>query len=157
MKNKSLLAFLAIPLAGLGIVGSVAFASSNTSTPTMPQAQVSQKTLSADSKEKDSEVPDSQEQALLQAKAKITADQAKVAAQAKVSGTVSSVKLDDEDGTAVYEVVIGNQEVKVNAVDGSIMKIEAADAETGSDNEDMTTGHGNEPNDGETKDDGNIR
>ncbi len=154
MKNKSYLALLAIPLAGLGIVGSVAFAQSNTPTPVQAQAQEIQTGLPDGKEEMDREVPDAQEQALLQTKAKITADQAKQAAQAKVSGTASSVQLEDEDDTVVYEVIIGNQEVKVNATDGSIVKIEAADAENDADDNEQTTGHGNEPNDGASVSDG---
>lgn len=163
MKNKSYLALLAIPLAGLGIVGSVALAASNA-----PTSYQSAQTAVVNQREADSdnEIPDAQEQQMLQAKATITADQAKQAAQAKLGGTASSVQLEDEDGTVVYNVIIGNQEVKVNAADGTITKIEAADTENESgDTEQMTTGHGNEPNDGatvsdgdgETNDDGIVR
>jgi len=155
MKNKSYLALLAIPPAGLGIVGSVAFAQSNTSPTAQAQTQEIRTDLPDGKEEMDREVPDAQEQQLLQTKAKITADQAKAAAQAKVSGTVSGVQLEDEDGTVVYQVIVGNQEVKVNAADGSIVKIEAADTENESDDTaQMTTGHGNEPNDGASVSDG---
>lgn len=167
MKNKSYLALLAIPLVGLGIVGSVALAQSNTPSPVQAQQVQEIQTGLPDGKEEmDREIPDAQEQQMLQAKATITADQAKQVAQTKLGGTATSVELEDENGTVLYNVIIGNQEVKVNAADGSIVKIEAADAENESDdNAQMTTGHGNEPNDGaqtsdgdgEINDDGNIR
>ncbi len=105
-------------------------------------------------RDSDKEVSDAQEQQLLQSQAKITADQAKQAAEAKVSGKASSVQLEDEDGSAVYSVIIGTQEVKVSATDGSIVKIETADNEHDSDGATMTTGHGNEPNDGSSISDG---
>ena len=65
----------------------------------------------------------------LAGQAKITADQAKQAAEAQVSGTASSVELDNENGSLVYEVKIGNQELKVDAGNGSILKIEQDDNE----------------------------
>lgn len=61
--------------------------------------------------------------------AKITAQQAKQAAENKVRGTASSVELGNENGTLVYEVKIGKQEVKVDAGNGSILKVEQADNE----------------------------
>ncbi|MHB1086532.1 MAG: PepSY domain-containing protein [Minisyncoccota bacterium] len=166
MKNKSYLALLAIPLAGLGIAGSVAFAQTNIPAPVQAQTQEIQAGLPDGKEEMDREIPDVQEQQMLQAKATITADQAKQVAQTKLGGTATSVELEDENGTVVYNVIIGNREVKVNATDGSIVKIEVADAENESDDStQMTTGHGNEPNDGasasggdgETNDDAIIR
>ena len=62
-------------------------------------------------------------------------------------GTVASAQLDDEDGTPVYEVTIGTQEVKVNAVDGSIVKIEKSDSENStheSDNQNENNEQGND-------------
>jgi uncharacterized membrane protein YkoI len=61
--------------------------------------------------------------------AKITADQAKQAAEAKVGGAASSVELGSENGSLVYEVKIGDQEVKVDADNGAILKIEQDDNE----------------------------
>lgn len=75
------------------------------------------------------EVPDAQEEAQLRALAKITPQQASQAAQAAVPGTVTSVKLEDEDGSLVYAVVIGQTEVKVDAGNGKVLHQEAADTE----------------------------
>lgn len=79
---------------------------------------------------------DTDNQAALQAQAKITVEQAKQAALAKVPGTVVSAALEDENGKAVFNVLVtptaggANQEVKVNAADGTVLKVEA-DGEQG--------------------------
>ena len=72
------------------------------------------------------EIPDAQEQAQLQVLAKITPDQAKQAALAVVPGTVTSVKLGDENGNLVYEVVIGKVDVKVDAGNGKVLHQDTA-------------------------------
>jgi uncharacterized membrane protein YkoI len=79
------------------------------------------------------EVPDAQEDAQYRSLAKITPAQAQQAAQAAVPGTVISVKLEDEDGSLVYAVVIGQTEIKVDAGNGQVLHQEAADTgnETG--------------------------
>ena len=61
--------------------------------------------------------------------AKITAAQAKQAAEAKVGSTASGVELDNENGSLVYKVKFSKQEVKVDAGNGSILKVEQADNE----------------------------
>ena len=71
------------------------------------------------------------ESAALVGKAKITAEQAKKVAEAKVSGTVTGAKLGNENGSLVYEIKIGKQEVKVDAGNGTVLKIEQADNEKG--------------------------
>jgi len=75
------------------------------------------------------EVPDTQEQSQYQALAKISAAQASAAAQAKVPGAVSSVTLGDENGSLVYEVIIGKVAVMVDAGNGQVLGQSAADAE----------------------------
>lgn len=75
------------------------------------------------------EVPDTQEQSQYQGLAKISAAQASAAAQAKVPGAVTSVTLGDENGSLVYEVVIGNVAVLVDAGNGQVLGQSAADAE----------------------------
>jgi uncharacterized membrane protein YkoI len=70
----------------------------------------------------------------LQAQAKITAEQSKTAALAKVKGTVQSVALEDEDNKAVYKVVVKDtagkiQEVIVDAQTGVVVKVESPDVE----------------------------
>lgn len=87
------------------------------------------------------EVPDAQEQAQYAKLAKISPDQAKLAALAVVPGTASSVTLEDEDGFLVYKVVIGQKDVTVDAGNGKVLHQETADTqneagETGETNDD---------------------
>lgn len=97
----------------------------NRSMPMMAQNQSSNKAEKSDG---DGEANDSaeekQEDAKLQSLAKITAQQAKQAAETSVGGTASSVKLEDENGSLVYAVVIGKQEVKVDAGNGKVLYTE---------------------------------
>jgi uncharacterized membrane protein YkoI len=83
---------------------------------------------------KETEANDAAEQAQLQTQAKITAEQSKTAALQKVSGTVQSVTLEDEDNTVVYTVAVKDsagkiQEVKVNAQTGVVIKVDSQDGE----------------------------
>lgn len=83
------------------------------------------------------EAEDVDNQAALQGQARITSDQAKQAALAKVPGTVVTANLEDENGTAVYTVIVtpatggANQDVKVGASDGNMLKVEAVGQEDG--------------------------
>ena len=140
MKNKKIASVLAVAGILAGAVGLTAYAQSAPTTVPIVSQQVSDTdniqdkggVEVADQNENDGEQNDAAEQASLQSKTKITAEQAKTIALSKVSGTVTSVQLDDEDGVLVYEVTIGTQEVRVNAVDGSILKIEKSDSDNGS-------------------------
>ncbi|MBW4685523.1 MAG: PepSY domain-containing protein [Komarekiella atlantica HA4396-MV6] len=71
-----------------------------------------------------------QEDKKLQALAKITAEQAKQAAETSVGAKASSVKLENEDGNLVYAVEIGQKEVKVDAGNGKILYTENANQES---------------------------
>lgn len=66
-----------------------------------------------------------------QSLARITADQARTAAAAQVSGVVTSVVLENEDGNLVYAVTVRagtvDQEVKVDAGDARVLHVEAAE------------------------------
>ncbi|GAA4018823.1 PepSY domain-containing protein [Deinococcus rubellus] len=75
------------------------------------------------------EVPDAQEQGQYQALTRISAAQASAAAQARVPGAVSSVTLGDENGSLVYEVVIGKVAVMVDAGNGQVLGQSTADTE----------------------------
>ncbi|BDP44623.1 hypothetical protein DAETH_45920 (plasmid) [Deinococcus aetherius] len=81
------------------------------------------------------EVPDAQKEAQYRSLAKITPAQAQQAAQAAVPGTVTSVKLEDQDGSLVYAVVIGQTEVAVDAGNGQVLRQEAAGQDQGADQE----------------------
>ena len=143
MKNKSWLTLLAIPLAGLGIVGSAVLAA-NRAEPTMADTSVAVQKDVQDPQ--DSNVSEAEESQRLAGKAKITSDQAKKIAEAKVGGTATDATLGNEDGAVVYEVTVSSQDVKVNAIGGSILKIEKSDGEQNDDH----LSQDKETNDGRT-------
>ncbi|GAA5533002.1 PepSY domain-containing protein [Deinococcus aluminii] len=93
------------------------------------------------------ELPEAQEEAQLRGLARITPQQASQAAQTVLPGTVSSVKLENENGSLVYAVVIGQTEVKVDAGNGRVLHQEqAGQNEQGGDQE---GGQDSETNDGQ--------
>jgi uncharacterized membrane protein YkoI len=58
----------------------------------------------------------------------ITADAAKASAEAALNaGSASQVSLDDENGKLVYSVQIGNSDVKVDAMTGSVLGTESGE------------------------------
>jgi len=78
-----------------------------------------------------------EQQATYSSLAKITLQQATTIASNAQSGTISKAELQNEDGFLVYNVVVVSQdkkihEVKVDAGDGSILRIDvdSADRET---------------------------
>jgi uncharacterized membrane protein YkoI len=70
------------------------------------------------------EVQDQLQNQALASQAKITADQAKKAAEDKVGGTATSANLDNEVGKVAYEVNVNGQEVKVDAQSGAVLRVE---------------------------------
>ncbi len=130
---------LAVPLLSLGIVGGVVYASSNTtvpvSQPSLLHTAVVTHAVPKDD-QKDVEMSDAQEQQTLQAKATISAAQARAAGEAKVGGTASSATLSDENNTLVYEVVVGTQQIKVSAKDGTVLEVDVNDKEEGDQGQD---------------------
>ncbi len=80
--------------------------------------------------ETNDDVKEQQESAKLQPLAKITAQEAKVAAETAQGNKASSVKLENEDGNLVYTVVIGKKEVTVDAGNAKVLYTEAANDET---------------------------
>lgn len=85
----------------------------------------------------DQEVPDQveeqQEDAQLRSLAKITPQQAEQAARTVASGEVSHLALENEDGNVVYKVVIGQQEVLIDAGNGQVLETETANTESAQD------------------------
>lgn len=63
----------------------------------------------------------------LQSQAGITIDVAIAAAQSAASGPVGEVDLEHADGRLVYNVDIGDKDVKVDASDGSIVSADSDD------------------------------
>lgn len=74
--------------------------------------------------------------------ARVTQDRAVQAAQLylKTTAAPSKVALDDENGFLVWEVVIGGQELKVDAGDGRVLHAAKADAEEGESGDDAAGG-----------------
>ena len=122
MKNKGYLGYiglLGIPLAVLGIVGSVAYAKTSTSQPTPAPLQTEQaNTLEFQAKEN---------------KPKITTDTAVQTALQAHPGQLRETKLETDDGPLVYSVMIldgiKQYEVRVDAISGKILsdKLDEAD------------------------------
>ena len=116
MKNKGYLGLLGIPLAVLGIAGSVAFAQSNTPRSTPAPIETEQ-----------ANTPE------LQAKAKISSDTAVQTALQVHPGKLRETKLENDDGPLVYSVMILNgikqYEVRVDAMSGKVLsdKLDEAD------------------------------
>ena len=63
--------------------------------------------------------------------ATISVDQAVQAARSAANGAVGQVELAESDGTLTYDVEIGNQDVVVNASDGSIISVDPRNSESG--------------------------
>ena len=140
MKKKIIIPVLAATLIGGAVVGNsvftTAFASNNA--PATTQAE--------DQKDDDNI-------AELQAKAKLTVDEAQAIALKEVPGTVNESELEDEDGLVVYGFEIQTasgdvNDVKVNAINGDIVKVEndANDDENGTEESDENDGEENDDN-----------
>ncbi len=80
-----------------------------------------------------------QESAQLSLLTKITADQAKNLALQEKAGSVNKISLENENGNVVYSVEISNNagvfDVKVDAGNGKVLKIESGTEGKGSSNE----------------------
>lgn len=85
--------------------------------------------ISAVSALADSNAPAAPDESVSLPAGSISADQAKQAAEQATGGTASKVESDDENGTLVYEVTAGNQEVKVDAANGQVVKVESDDSD----------------------------
>lgn len=100
-----------------------------------PQQPMANKTqlAQAEASNNDEEVPDhledQQEAAKLQGLAKTTPQQAKQAAEAAQGATASRITLDNDDGNLVYEVIIGQTEVVVDAGNGKVLYTENVNQE----------------------------
>lgn len=68
--------------------------------------------------------------------AKITTDEAVATAQGEATGELGSVELEERNGTLVFEVTVGDQEVFVDAATGVVVSVERVqNAETDCENE----------------------
>lgn len=109
-----------------GLIRAVYARSPQSAVAVMPQHRSSH--LVAEASDGDGEANDNveeqQEQAKLQPLAKITPSQAQQAAETSVGSKASSVKLENEDGNLVYTVIVGQNEVKVDAGNGRLLYAE---------------------------------
>lgn len=78
----------------------------------------------------------------------ISEDEASQAAEQAAGGTAGAVETETEDGTLVYEVKVGNQEVEVDGSTGQVIEVddESADDESvedddGASEDDQSTGN----------------
>ncbi|TCP24843.1 putative membrane protein YkoI [Scopulibacillus darangshiensis] len=90
-----------------------------------------QEQVKEDKGDGDGEVSDAKEQQQLKKAAKISKEAAVKTALASVKGQVKQVELENENGRVNFNVVIKNnntvKEVKVDATNGSLLKIESGD------------------------------
>ncbi|MCK6208312.1 PepSY domain-containing protein [Bacillus infantis] len=126
MKKKFIVPALAAAIIGGGIAGTAL----NTSV----------FAASADTSNSKVEVTDEQEQQQLAKEATITKEEAISAALEEVAGKAAKTELEDEDGTVVYGVEVTddqgkNQDVKVDAKTGKVLKVEADDENEKADKE----------------------
>ncbi|OLV19600.1 PepSY domain-containing protein [Deinococcus marmoris] len=128
-------AIAALPLAGFALAQTAPKAApamtqplAQTQTKNATQEPMIKGSILLPAEQKGVEMTDAQESAQYLKLAKITLDQARAAAQAAVPGTVTSIKLDEEDGYLVYEVEIGTQEVIIDAGNGKVLYQGARDA-----------------------------
>lgn len=116
MKKKFIVPALAAAIVGGGVVGSL----------------LNPSVFAANTDSNKVEVTDQQEQKQLAKEATITKEEAISVALKEVAGKVGDTELEDEDGTVVYGVEVtddqGNQQdVKVDAKTGKVLKVEADD------------------------------
>lgn len=131
--KKSLILLTVAVISALGVGGVVrnVYASQNQHPATPSEQALAQANLS------DGEQPDAQEEqqedAHLQALARITPQQAVAIARTVASGPVSQTSLDNEDGSVVYKLIIGSKEVMVDAGNGQVLETETAGQESSQD------------------------
>jgi len=92
-----------------------------------------------DKEDKDGEVSDKLEQQQLEKKAKVSPGESAALALKEVKGQVTDIELEDEDGNVVYSVEIKDDQgkmhdVKVDAITGKFLKVEADDEEDSENN-----------------------
>jgi|GEM_PF-678174 len=127
-KVKIALAAVGVGIVGLVGIGRASFAQTAVQSPVailQQQKQAVELATGDGDGETNDDAKEQQESAKLQSLAKITPQQAQQAAEAKQGGTASSVKLENENGSVVYTVAIGNTEVKVDAGNGRVLYTES--------------------------------
>ncbi len=149
MKNKKI-PLLALGMLAIGAVGSIAyqsFAQTPSTTPALSQVTVSTTTPNQENQnidQKDAQGNDTEENdskdvvsADVLAQVKISeADATKIALDANPNTTIKNIVVGDENGKAIYEVKLSNKsEVKIDAVNGIILKNDQGDNDSDAQNE----------------------
>jgi uncharacterized membrane protein YkoI len=119
MKTSTKLILTAAAIGSLGLGGLaklVNAAQTQSSVAVVPATQAIEKS-DGDGETND----DAQEAQKLQPLAKITPQQAQRSAETSVKGTASHVKLENENGSLVYAVMVGQTEVIVDAGNGNVL------------------------------------
>ena len=125
---------LGVFIGTLGLAGLAQFVYANPPQPVavLQQKQRAQATEASDGDgETNDDAKEQQEAAQLQPLTKITAQQAQQVAEAVQKAKASEVKLENEDGSLVYTVIIGQQAVAVDAGNARILYSERLHQENG--------------------------
>ncbi|PSB26395.1 PepSY domain-containing protein [Stenomitos frigidus] len=118
---------LGVFIGTLGLSGLAQFVYANQPQPVavVPQKHRAQATETSDGDgETNDDIKEQQEAVKLQPLAKITAQQAQQVAEAAQKTKASKVKLENEEGSLVYTVIVGQQEVTVDAGNARILYTE---------------------------------
>ena len=149
MKNKKI-PLLAIGMLAIGAIGSIAyqsFAQTPTTTPAESQIIVSKTNSNQENQnidQKDAQVNDTEENdgkdvvsVDVLAQVKISeADAIKIALDTNPNTTIKNIVVGDENGKAIYEVKLSNKsEVKIDAVNGTIIKTDQGDNDSNTQSE----------------------
>jgi uncharacterized membrane protein YkoI len=129
----------------------------NTSNSQLQASNPSQQPEKSDGDGEANDATEQQESQKLQSLAKITPQQAQQAAEASAKGTASRVKLENENGNLVYTVVIGQNEVIVDAGNGKVLGTNTPNNENNEKTQPRSSIQVSQPGgdgDGETNDDG---
>ena len=118
MKTSTKIALAAALMSFVGVGAVVKIVNASPAVNSVEVAQISD----GDGETNDDQLEDKK----LQALAKITAEQAKQAAETFTEAKASSVKIEKEDGNLVYAVKIAQKEVEVDAGNGKVIYIENA-------------------------------
>ncbi len=127
--TKLILTLAAIGTLGLGGLAKLVNAAQTQSpVAVMPATQVTEK--SDGDGETNDDAKGTQEAQTLKSFAKITPQQAQRSAETAAKGTASSVKLENENGSLVYAVAIGQNEVIVDAGNGTVLGTSTPNSES---------------------------
>lgn len=154
MKTSTILILTAAAIATLGISGLAKLVHADS----LQSKLAAMHTQALGKSDGDGETNDDvKESQTLQSLAKITPQQARQAAEASVQGTASSVKLENENGSLVYTVAIGQTEVIVDAGNGKVLGRSTPNSESDEKTQPRSSIQVSQPHgdgDGETNDDG---